>query len=169
MRCETFYKEIVEVLEILKKMETERDFLRAVNKLLKIKKKLEEKLKKKEEEKEKYGKLVQHLMGWYKGLWNGVPPEHHRPFKDPDAVIGKKLKELIERYERMGESVEQLKKDYEDFMRSWGKGDRGILHFINALPLYKQNQQNQSQKRWTTPENERGLEHYLKVLKERER
>lgn len=165
MRHETIHKEVSEVLEILGSMETERDFLRAVNKLLKIKKKLEKKLQKKEEEKEKYGELVQHLVGWYKNLWNGMPPEYHRSFDDPDAVIGNKLKKLIKSYERRGESIEQLKRDYEDFMRSWGKGDRGILHFINALPYLKQS----GQKKWTTPENERGLDYYLNAVKEKER
>jgi len=146
MRYKTILKELSLALSILQNPKNKQDYLRAINKLLALKKKLEEKAK--EEEKSDYGKKLQHLMGWYLKLWDGKPPEFLK-FSKPKAVIGKHLKELIQIYERNGEDIETLKKDYERFRETWRKGNRGILHFRSVLPVLKQSKSES----WVSPEN----------------
>jgi len=159
IQLKTIHKEISEALEIFTSMRSKNDYMKAIRKLLALKQRIEEELKKEEGPKE-YSKKLQHLMGWYLRLWNDKPPEFLR-FSSPKTIIGKHLKELIYIYEQNGEDIDQLKQDYEDFLKNWkGRGDKGILHFRSVLPQLKQN----SPKSWTTPENQRGMDYYLQNL-----
>jgi len=154
--------------QILKKIDTaltrlkRGDLKGVVNILLELKHRLKEELDKKEAKKE-YGNQLRHLMGWYLDLWDGKPPEMLR-FMNPNQIIGKHLKELIAIYEQNGEDIEKLKKDYEEFRRTWKTGDKGILHFRSALPQIKQKRKGF----YMSPEFRRGTEYYLKQLKEEE-
>lgn len=159
MRLKTIHKELSEALEILQTIKNKNDFMRGIKKLLALKERIEAELEKEEKPKE-YTKKLQHLMGWYLKIWNEKPPEFMR-FTSPKTIIGKHLRELLLIYEQNGEDIDQLKKDYQDFKENWkGKGDRGILHFRSVLPQLKQG----SQKSWTTPENQRGMDYYLQNL-----
>ena len=127
------------------------------------KKKLDELIKGLEvyiEEKKKDKVDVRHLMGWYLQLWNNDPPEKLMSVKY-QAIIGKHLKELVKIYQQNGETVEQLKKDYESFKNTQRKGSKGITQFRALLPAIKQAKNQTSKKQWTSPENERGLDYYL--------
>ncbi len=123
--------------------------------LLELKTRLEAELREEEEEKES-GKKVQHLMGWYLRLWDNRPPESFR-FTDYKYIIGKHLKELAEIYERNGESIEDLKRDYEVFKNS-RKDWNGILQFRQNLPNLKR----ANGKEWSSYENLRGKDYYLR-------
>ncbi len=147
MRLKSIYRELSEAIEIFKNLKTRQDYLKAVKKLIQLQKKIEVQLQKEEQKSGDTGKKLQHLMGWYLKLWGGRPPEFLK-FSNPKAIIGKHLKELIQIYERSGEDIETLKKDYEHFLETWKKGNRGILHFRSVLPTIKQ--QNQD---WVSPEN----------------
>ncbi len=123
--------------------------------LLELKTRLEAEIREEEEGKEE-GKKVQHLMGWYLSIWNNQPPESYR-FTDFKYIIGKHLRELIQIYERNGESIEDLKRDYEVFKNS-RKDWNGILQFRQQLPNLK----NAKGKEWSSPDNQRGKDYYLR-------
>jgi hypothetical protein len=144
-------KKIDKALELL----MQRNIRETIKVLMEIKVRLEAKLKEEEEDKEE-GKKLQHLMGWYLRLWDNRPPESLR-FVDYKTIIGKHLRELIQIYERNGESVEDLKRDYEAFKNS-RKDWNGILQFRQQLPNIKQSQG----KEWSSYENLRGKDFYLK-------
>jgi hypothetical protein len=83
-----------------------------------------EKLKVEKPEDSSLGSKLQHLMGWYLKLWNGNPPEALR-FLSYKDVLGRHFKDLIQIYERNGETIDDLKRDYEAFKEkafSSGKG-----------------------------------------------
>jgi len=154
--------------QILKKTEKalellmQKDIRGALKVLLELKTRLEMEMKEEEEDKEE-GKKVQHLMGWYLRLWDNRPPESFR-FTDYKYIIGKHLRELAEIYERNGEDIESLKKDYEMFKnsrRDWN----GILQFRQQLPNIK----NAKGKEWSSYENLRGKDYYLKGWDEEEK
>jgi len=149
MRLKTIHKELSEAIDILKTAKTKQDYIKGLKKLIALRTRIEENLKKEEEsKKEGRGKKLQHLMGWYLKLWEGKPPESLK-FMNPNAIIAKHLKELIQIYERNGEDIETLKKDYEHFRETWRKGNRGILHFRSVLPILKQSKSES----WVSPEN----------------
>jgi len=164
IQLKTIHKEISEVLEIFGTMKDKNDFMRGIKKLLALKERIEVELEKKEKSSEKYARKVKHLIGWYKKIWNNKPPEYFIFTSDPDAALSKHFKELLQIYERHGEDVEQLKRDYENFLRSRKDGEKkGIVHFRKILWQLKL-KQNSSTKSWTTPENQRGLDYYLKEI-----
>jgi hypothetical protein len=147
--------------QILKKIDKALEFLmhknirEALKVLMEIKVRLEAEIREEEEDREE-GKKLQHLMGWYLSIWNNQPPESFR-FTDFKYIIGKHLKELAEIYERNGESVEDLKRDYEAFKNS-RKDWNGILQFRQNLPNIKANQG----KEWSSTDNQRGKDYYLR-------
>ncbi len=144
-------KKIEKALELL----MQKDIREAFKVLMEIKTRLEMEMKEEAEEKED-GKKVQHLMGWYLSIWNNQPPESFR-FTDFKYIIGKHLRELIQIYERNGESIEDLKRDYEVFKNS-RKDWNGILQFRQNLPNIKK----ANGKEWSSYENLRGKDYYLK-------
>ncbi len=144
-------KRIDRVLELL----MQKDIRGAFKVLMELKARLEMEMKEEEEEKD-YGKKLQHLMGWYLRLWDNRPPEALR-FVDFKSIIAKHLRELLEIYERNGEDIESLKRDYEAFKssrREWN----GILQFRQQLPNLKNAKGNE----WSSEENRRGKDFYLK-------
>jgi hypothetical protein len=147
--------------QILKKIEKaiellmQKNIREAVKVLMELKTRLEMEMKEKETEKED-GKKLQHLMGWYLSIWNNQPPESYR-FTDYKYIIGKHLRELIEIYERNGENIENLKRDYEAFKQSRQQWN-GILQFRQQLPNIK----NAKGSEWSSPDNQRGKDFYLK-------
>ena len=143
-------RKIDRVLELI----MQKDIRGAVRTLLELKVRLEAEIREEEERKD-YGKKLQHLMGWYLALWHHQPPESFR-FTDFKYIIAKHLKELIEIYERNGEDVESLKRDYETFKAS-RRDYNGILQFRQQLPNIKQKQGIE----WSSPENQRGKDYYL--------
>jgi len=150
-------KKIEKALELLMR----REIKEAFQVLMELKARLEAEIREEEEDKEE-GKRLQHLMGWYLRLWDGRPPEALR-FVDYKHIIGKHLKELIEIYERNRESIEDLKRDYEAFKnsrRDWN----GILQFRQNLPNIKKARGNE----WSSPDNQRGKDYYLKGWSEEE-
>ncbi|HIQ49565.1 MAG TPA: hypothetical protein EYH56_00040 [Nanoarchaeota archaeon] len=78
------------------------------------------------------------------------------------AIIGKHLKELVKIYQQNGETTNQLKADYEHFKKTQRKGTKGITQFRALLPAIKKVQQ--ERKKWTSKENERGLDYYLDYI-----
>jgi hypothetical protein len=147
--------------QILKKIDRalelfiKRDFRGAFKVLMELKARLEAEMREEEEEKED-GKKLQHLMGWYLRLWDNRPPESFR-FTDYKYIIGKHFKELAEIYERNGEGIEDLKRDYEAFKNS-RKDWNGILQFRQNLPNIKKAKGSE----WSSPDNQRGKDYYLR-------
>jgi hypothetical protein len=147
--------------QILKKVDKaiemlmQKNIREAVKVLMELKTRLEMEMKEKETEKED-GKKLQHLMGWYLSIWNNQPPESYR-FTDYKYIIGKHLRELMEIYERNGENIENLKRDYEAFKQSRQQWN-GILQFRRELPNLKNAKGNE----WSSEENQRGKDFYLK-------
>ncbi len=144
-------KKIDKALEFL----MQRDIRGALRVLIELKTRLEMEMKEEEEDKEE-GKKLQHLMGWYLKLWDNRPPESLR-FVDYKHIIGKHLKQLMEIYERNGEDIEALKRDYEVFKQS-RKDWNGILQFRQNLPNLKKAKGNE----WSSLDNRRGKDYYLK-------
>jgi hypothetical protein len=145
--------------QILKKLEKAVEFLLAGKKRDALYVLLEIEARLKEESKKDDGKEVQHLIGWYLQLWNDKPPEMFRFTTEYKAIIAKHLRELMHIYKRNNESIEQLKKDYENFKRT-RKDWNGLLNFRNQLPNIKG--KSNSNKDWASPENQRGKDFYLK-------
>jgi len=114
------------------------------------------------EDKQKDKVDIRHLMGWYMELWNNEPPEKLMSVKY-QGIIGKHLKELVKIYQQNNETVEQLQADYENFKNTQRKGARGISQFRALLPAIKKSQKTQK-KKWTSPENERGVDYYLQHI-----
>lgn len=145
--------------QILKKIDKalesfmRKDIRGALRVLVELKTRLEMEMK--EEEDKEEGKKLQHLMGWYLRLWDNRPPESLR-FVKYISIIGKHLKELAEIYERNGEDIEALKRDYEAFMQS-RKDWNGILQFHQNLPNLKK-----KGNEWSSIDNQRGKDYYLK-------
>jgi hypothetical protein len=154
--------------QILRKVERalelimQKNIRGAVKVLMELKVRLEAEIREEEEEKGE-GKKLQHLMGWYLKLWDNRPPESLR-FVDYRSIIGKHLKELAEIYERNGESIEDLKRDYEAFKNS-RKDWNGILQFRQQLPNLKNAKGNE----WSSPDNLRGKDYYLKGWSDEEK
>jgi hypothetical protein len=151
-------KKIDKVLELL----MQKNIREALKVLMEIKVRLEAEIREEEEGKEE-GKKLQHLMGWYLKLWDNRPPEALR-FVDYKHIIGKHLKELAEIYERNGEDIESLKRDYEAFKQS-RKDWNGILQFRQNLPNIKK--ANGSE--WSSYENQRGKDYYLRGWSDQEK
>jgi len=143
-------KKIDRVLELLMR----REMKEAFKVLMELKARLEAEIREEEEDKEE-GKKVQHLMGWYLKTWDNRPPESFR-FTDYKYIIGKHLKELLLIYEKNGEDIESLKKDYEVFKKS-RKDWNGILQFRQNLPNLKRT----NGKEWSSTDNQRGKDYYL--------
>jgi hypothetical protein len=151
-------KKIDKVLELL----MQRDIKEAFRVLMELKTRLEMEMKEEEEEKED-GKKLQHLMGWYLRLWDNRPPEALR-FVDFKHIIGKHLRELLEIYERNGEDIESLKRDYEAF-KSTRQNWNGILQFRQNLPNIKK----ANGKEWSSIDNQRGKDYYLRGWSDEEK
>jgi hypothetical protein len=148
MRLQTVIRRLEEILRE-PSPQSAREKLKAL--LIQLKAQAEE-----EEKKKDYGKALQHLLGWYLELWEERPPESLR-FMKYKEIIAKHFKELLEIYTRNGESVEDLKNDYLSFKEQTKKGDKGILHFRNALRFIKQ------KKEWSSEDYRRGKEEYTKL------
>jgi hypothetical protein len=154
--------------QILKKIDkalehlTQKNIREALKVLMEIKVRLEAEMREEEEDREE-GKKLQHLMGWYLRLWENRPPEALR-FVDYKHIIGKHLKELAEIYERNGEDIESLKKDYEVFKQS-RRDWNGILQFRQNLPNLKR----ANGKEWSSYENLRGKDFYLRGWSDQEK
>lgn len=159
------------ILKKLKEINNSKDGKDAKQKLKKLIQEIEYKVQKEEERKNKYGKEIQHLIGWYLQLWNNKPPESFGR-TEYLAVIGKIMRELIIIYNNNSANIENLKEDYETFLQ--GKfpafllGDKSISRFRTVLPQLKQLQSGKTGKKWTTSENERGVDYYLQAIKEEE-
>jgi hypothetical protein len=151
-------KKIDKALELL----MHKNIREALKVLMELKARLEMEMKKEEEEKED-GKKLQHLMGWYLKLWDNRPPESLR-FVDYKTIIGKHLRELAEIYERNGEDIESLKRNYEVFRQS-RRDWNGILQFRQQLPNLKNAKGNE----WSSPDNQRGKDYYLRGWSDEEK
>lgn len=88
------------------------------------------------EEKDKDKMDIRHLVGWYLKLWNNEPPEKLMSTKY-ESIIARHLKDLVKIYQQNSETVEQLKKDYENFKNTQKKGSKGITQFRALLPAIK--------------------------------
>jgi len=155
-------KQILKKIDRVLELFAQKNFREAFKVLMEIKVRLEAEIREEEENKEA-GKKLQHLMGWYLRLWDNRPPESFR-FTDYKYIIGKHLKELAEIYERNGEDIEALKRDYEVFKNS-RKDWNGILQFRQQLPSLKQKQG----KEWSSEENRRGKDFYLQGWSDEEK
>ena len=142
------------ILKRLKEIRNSKSGREAQSKLNKLIKQLEIYI----EEKQKGKVDIRHLMGWYLEFWNNNPPEMLMSVKY-QAVIGRHLKDLVRIYQQNGESIEQLKKDYQEFKETQKRGAKGITQFRALLPSIKKAKSFKN--KWTSPENERGLEYYL--------
>ena len=152
MRHETILKRLNEILQ-------EKNGKRAKEKLIRLTEELSAYLQRQEEKKARYGKAIQHLMGWDLQLWKGNPPEKIGRANWQD-MVGKVLRELVIIYEQNSLGVDNLKKDYEDFLKlkeGWLKGDGSITRFKAVLPNLKQTKNS----KWVSPGNARGIDKYL--------
>ena len=136
------------------------EFGKALDVLLLLKIRLEE-----VQNKPSLNKKLQHMIGWYLKLWNDKPPESLR-FVTYKELLGKHLRELIIIYERNGEDIEALKKDYEEYREKslLKKGTGGLLEFRIKLPKIKA-AQGKKEDSWCL-ENARPKSYYLKNLEE---
>ncbi len=151
MRHETILKRLQDILNSKSGKE-------ALKKLQILTEELSAYIQRQEEKKQKYGQAVRHLMGWYLQKWNGSPPERVGRANWQD-VVGKTLRELVIIYEQNSLSVDDIKKDYEDFLKlkeGWLKGDGSITRFKAVLPSLKSRDS-----KWVSPENARGIDKYL--------
>lgn len=132
MRHETILKRLNEILQ-------EKNGKKARKKLIKLVEKLSAYLQKQEEKNKKYGESVQHLMDWYVKLWKGTPPEKLGRVNWQD-MVGKILKDLVVIYEQNTLSIDDIKRDYETFLKvaRWLRGDGSIRRFKTLLPTLKQ-------------------------------
>lgn len=167
MRLETILKRLHDI-------KNAPDGNKAYQKLEKLIQTLEYKIAEEKERKEKYGKAVQHLVGWYLKAWNNKPPESFGR-TNYQAVIGKTFRELLIIYENNGLSADDIKKEYQAFMegnniQNFLLGDKSITRFKQVLPQLKQLEKKgkKVKKKWTSPENERGLDYYLKAVEQEE-
>jgi hypothetical protein len=147
-------RQILKRLERALELIMQKDIRGALRVLMELKARLEAEIREEEEGKED-GKKLRNLIGWYLSLWNHQPPESFR-FTDYKYIIGKHLRELIQIYERNGESIEVLKRDYEAFKNS-RKDWNGILQFRQNLPNIKKADRSE----WSSPDNQRGKDYYL--------
>lgn len=135
MKLETIYKEMLKV----KEAKNVGEWLKRFNQLLQ---KVEYAVEREREKREKYGKVIQHLMGWYISLWQGKPPESFGR-TDWQGATGKTIRELIIIYENNNLDIEKLKSDYESFKNTtdrkmqYLKGDSSITRFRQVLPTLK--------------------------------
>ncbi|MEM3426721.1 hypothetical protein [Hydrogenobacter thermophilus] len=148
MRHETILKELDKILR-------EPNPAKKKELFLSLRESLASYIQRKEELKEKYGRAVQHLIGWYLSLWNNKPPEALSRTKWQDTV-GKVLRELVIIYERNNADIDEIKKDYESFKNSkgWLRGDGSITRFRSVLSQIKQ------QSKWVSEENMRSMSEY---------
>jgi len=154
MQTRTLLKRLNEIKEILDR-----------GRMKPAKKKLQELIERvnydllREEEKEVDGKVLQHLMGWYLRLWEGKPPEFYRYPKNWKDVTGRELKFLIKLYQTLNKSIDDLKRDYEEFKRGKTK-DKSLSFFrIYYLPAIDSSFR---ESRWTSKKFERGLDFYVR-------
>jgi hypothetical protein len=155
-------RQILRRIERVLQMLTQKNVREAFKELMELRTRLEMEIKEEEEEKEG-GKKLQHLMGWYLRLWENRPPESFR-FTAFKYIIGKHLRELAGIYERNGEGIEDLKRDYEAFKNS-RKDWNGILQFRQQLPNLKNAKGNE----WSSPDNQRGKDYYLRGWSDEEK
>ncbi len=162
------------ILKRLKEIESSKDGKTARKKLRQLIQTLEYKLQEEKKRKEKYGKAIQQLVGWYLKAWNNKPPESFGR-TNYQAVIGKTFRELLIIYENNGLSADDIKKEYQAFMEGHGiqnflLGDKSITRFKQVLPQLKQleNKGKKVKKKWTSPENERGLDYYINAAEQEE-
>jgi hypothetical protein len=151
---------------LIKKLEKIRELLRAgeLTTALEEVEILLEKLTVEKPEDSSLGSKLQHLMGWYLRIWNGNPPEALR-FLSYRDVLGRHFKELIQIYERNGETIDDLKRDYEAFKEkafSSGKSTCSLLEFRVKLPSIKKREE-VSGDTWCVG-NERGKDYYLEFF-----
>ncbi|GAB6075761.1 hypothetical protein [Desulfurobacterium crinifex] len=153
----------------------EGEFVKAYRALRDLRKKLLEEREKKKEKELSREPEVRKLISWYENLWNGTPPEFYK-YGEPRKVIGKHFKDLIKIYRNNNLDVEDLKMEYEAFKEAnlkligWKKkllGNRGIVQFRYVLPQWK-GISDTEQKKWTTSENERGLDYYTGQVNDEE-
>ena len=161
MRADTLLKRIRTATEHIEKGE----IVKAYRLLKETEERIKEDIKKKRDRQR--NPQVKELILWYEKLWNGTPPEFLR-FSEPRKVIGRHFKDLLKIYENNNLDIEVLKMEYEAFkdanvkLIGWKKkllGDRGIVQFKYVLPRWKGTTKTEN-KKWTTPENERGLDYY---------
>jgi len=160
MRKDTILRRIERSLELIESGKTEQVY----RPLLQTAKEIKEAMGRKKEKEPK----VRELIGWYLSLWDNEPPEILK-YTEPMKVIGKHFKELVKIYRNNNLDVDDLKYEYQSFKEAdtkligWKKkllGDRGIVQFRYVLPRWKGIPE-QARKKWTTSENERGLDYYL--------
>ena len=161
MRADTVLKRISTAIKHLE----EGEIVKAYRTLKETEGSLKESIEKKRQKKRE--PEVRELILWYENLWNGKPPEFYK-FGEPRKVIGRHFKDLIRIYRNNNLDVEDLKMEYEAFkdaspkLIGWKKkllGNRGIVQFRYVLPQWK-GISDTEQKKWTTTENERGLDYY---------
>lgn len=165
MRIDTVLKRIELAIDHLEKGEV----VKAYRTLKDIREGLKETVEKKKNKKRE--PEVRELITWYENLWNGTPPEFYK-YGEPRKVIGRHFKDLIRIYRNNNLDIEDLKLEYEAFkdanpkLIGWKKkllGNKGIVQFRYVLPQWK-GISDTDQKKWTTPENERGLDYYTKQV-----
>jgi len=151
---------------IVRRLEQALDFLEAgkVNDAMIILNFLIDKLTAVKDDTAELNKKLQHLMGWYLKLWNDKPPEALR-FVTYKELLGKHFKELIQIYERNGETIDDLKTDYEEYRKkaTAKKGTGGLLEFRLRLPKIKA-MQGKKEDRWCL-DNARGEDYYFQHIK----
>ena len=166
MRVKTILKELDKVLELWEKGAK----VQALERLYRLRNKLAQKL---EEEKGK-NPTAYNLAKWYYGLWEGKIPEGNFP----RTVIA--FRKLLESAKLSEEEIKETylwwlnlkKEDVPKYLYKTysivltDKETRSITDMAGKLRYVRGLKNELEGKSWTSPENERGVDYYLRQLKE---
>lgn len=169
MRLKTIIKELDEILQMIDRRD--RKFIERIRQL---KSRLE--LKQQEEEAKEYGRnpAVYPLIKWYASVWEGKIPEGNigrvaKVFKElleDFKIETEEIKELYQFWLSLENVPKNLEKRYSIILTA--KETRSIADFKGKLRYIKglKRELENSGSKWTSKENERGIDYYLKPEEE---
>lgn len=177
MKVKTILKQIDDVLALWRGDKKKKQ--KAIKKLVELRNRLALKVQEEEKRKKLEEKIppVNQLVGWYIKIWQGKIPEGH------PGRAGIVFKELLKNYKLSEEEIKDVylwwiklhkenvpKKLQNTYSIVLTHPDtrsitdfKGKLRYIKGL---KRELEENSPKKWTSPENERGDDFYKKAIKE---
>lgn len=179
MRIKTILKTVDEVIYLWQGDKKQKQ--KAVKRLIELRNRLALKVQEEEKRKKLEEKIppVNQLVGWYIKIWQGKIPEGH------PGRAGAVFKELLKNYKLSEEEIKDvylwwIKLHKEDVPKKLQNtysivlthpdtrsitDFKGKLRYIKGL---KRELEESQSKKWTSPENERGLDYYLKAVEQEE-
>ena len=175
MKLKTILKELDTIIELLKGDVKKKQ--RAVRKIIDLRNKIALEIQKEQEKEKNKNPKAHELAKWYYGLWNG---------KIPEGNFGRVVnifKSLLEEFQMTEEEIKgtyrwwlslnkeevpkELWKVYNIVLGE--KETRSITDFKGKLRYVKalKKELEESSKRWTSSEYERGTDYYEKLIEEK--